>query len=125
MPKKTDYLSALEGAIQLQHQCKPTHRETVFVKEKLENETVWEGNVEVFDLEGHQDAKTCYAWQHNDANGAKVFAILKNHLIDSPQRAIQAAIFVDKQPILPPPTLSLKFPGAQRESRWLMTKINF
>jgi hypothetical protein len=64
MPEKTDYLGALQVAIQLQHLCKPTHRETVFVREKLENETVWEGEVEVFDLEDHQEAKTCYAWQN-------------------------------------------------------------
>jgi len=84
------------------HKCKPTHRETVPVEERTsEGEIVWRGDVEAFDLSGHEEAKTCYAWQHiNSLGGAKIFAVLRNQFIDSPKRAVQAAIFVDAQPPL-------------------------
>lgn len=102
MPKKTEYVNALAAAILMQHECEPTYRETVFVEEKTDdNQIVWQGDVLVFDLSGHRNAKACYAWQHYDGDGdTKIFAILENELINSPKRAVQAAIFVDAQPSL-------------------------
>lgn len=101
MSRKPGYLEALETAIFINHKCKPTHRETAFVHvETKDAETVWKGHVEVFDIAGHKKASTCYAWQ-NLESGGKVFAILGNHFIDSAIKAVQAAIFVDKErPIL-------------------------
>src|ERR1700739_4051465 len=102
MSQQFDHVDVLRAAIQLKHQCQATHRESVRVHEKLDNETMWKGHVEVFDLTGHPQARTCYAWQDNVPNGVKIFAVLDNHFIDSPQRAIQAAIFMDEQaPALP------------------------
>jgi hypothetical protein len=100
MSRKADYLEALEAAILIKHKCKPTHRETVFVREETEEkEIVWEGYVDAFDLTGHKEAKKCYAWQHTDGKGSiKIFAVLENQFIDSAKRAVQAAIFVDAQP---------------------------
>jgi hypothetical protein len=100
MTRKADYLDALESAIRLQHKCRPTHKETVFVHEKTkDDETVWKGNVEVFDLKGHIETKTCYAWEHREENGdIKIFAILGRDFISSANRAVQAAFFVDEQP---------------------------
>jgi len=103
MPKNSVNIEALRRAILIQHECMATHRKTVFVREETsENETVWEGNVDVFDLTGHSDAKTCYSWQHLKDNGeVRIFAILGNEFIDSANKAVQAAIFVDKQPPSP------------------------
>ncbi len=104
MSKKTGYLRALHGAILIQHGCVPVYKKTVFVHEKLGQKTVWKGRVEVFDLLGHKQAKTCYAWQTiKDGAGEKIFTVLGNTLIDSPQKAVQAAIFMDTQPIASPP----------------------
>jgi len=102
---ESDHLLALQAAIQLKHRCWPVHRESVFVHETTEaRETVWMGTVEVFDLRGHKEAKTCYAWQHNKGDGdTKIFTVLGNQLIDSPKRAVQAAIFLDQQPAPYPP----------------------
>jgi hypothetical protein len=102
MSRKAEYLEALEAAILIKHKCKPTHRETVFVREETkEKETVWEGYVDAFDLTGHKAAKRCYAWQHtDDKGGIKIFAVLENQFIDSAKRAVQAAIFMDVQPLL-------------------------
>lgn len=100
MSNKLDYLSALEAAIIINHKCKPTHVETHFVMEKTASyDIVWEGDVEIFNLTGHQEAKICYAWQHVDEKGhIKFFVILGNQFIDSPRRAVQAALFMDAQP---------------------------
>jgi hypothetical protein len=34
------------------------------VHETFQGQTVWAGEVEVFDLVGHPKAKRCYAWAH-------------------------------------------------------------
>ena len=98
--KAVEHLNTLEAAILIRHKCKPTHRETVFIREKTwQNETIWSGDVEVFDLAGHDEAKTCYAWRHVDGRGGvKIFVLLANQFVDSPRKAIQAALFMDVQP---------------------------
>jgi hypothetical protein len=113
MVKKDFYLKVLESAIFIKHECKATHRETVFVRESTkDNETVWTGNVEVFDLAWHETARTCYAWVHNSENEPpKIFALPRSRAVDSPQRAVQAAIFADTQPVIPPASLSSKLSG--------------
>jgi hypothetical protein len=42
------------------------HRETVPVHEVFHGKTLWQGDVEVFDLTGHPKAKRCYGWTHSD-----------------------------------------------------------
>ena len=97
MSRKSEYLESLKSAILINHKCKPTHRETAFVHVRTKDEqTVWSGHVEIFDLDGHHEAETCYAWQ-NSENAGKIFAVLGNNLIDSPKRAVEAAIFTDQE----------------------------
>jgi hypothetical protein len=99
MSSAANHLDTLQTAIQLKYQCKATYRETVFVHEKMENdETMWKGYVEVFDLTGRPEAQTCYAWRHTEMDGIKIFTVLGNKIVNSAQRAIQAAIFVNAQP---------------------------
>ncbi|HTV40110.1 MAG TPA: hypothetical protein VMF08_06030 [Candidatus Sulfotelmatobacter sp.] len=78
------------------------HKGTYFVQETTSNgETVWEGDVEAFSLSGQ--SRTCYAWQHADNTGRlKIFAVLENQFIDSPSKAVQAALFTDAQPPVHP-----------------------
>jgi hypothetical protein len=100
MPNKIDYLGTLEAAIIINHKCKPAHKETVFVSEKTrKSETMWEGDVEIFHLIGHDEAKICYAWQYTDEKRRiKIFAVLENQFIDSARKAVQAALFMGAQP---------------------------
>ena len=100
MMKTTEYLDALESAIVLKHGCRPIHKKTDFVRlETRDKETVWQGHVETFDLIARTGTKSCYVWQHVDSGGnAKIFAVLGNHLIQSAEKAVQAAIFADIQP---------------------------
>ncbi|HTV39201.1 MAG TPA: hypothetical protein VMF08_01390 [Candidatus Sulfotelmatobacter sp.] len=113
MVKNDFYLKVLESAIFIKHECKATHRETVFVQETAPgNEMVWTGHVEVFDLAWHETATRCYAWIHISENEpAKIFALPRSQVIDSPRRAVRAAIFSDAQPVIPPPSISAKLLG--------------
>ncbi len=44
-----------------------TFREMVSVHEEYEGQTVWEGDIAVFDLKGHPSASIAYAWSRSRA----------------------------------------------------------
>jgi hypothetical protein len=113
MTARDFYLKVLESAIFIKHKCKATHRETVFIREAApDNESVWTGCVEVFDLAWHETARTCYAWVHASENEApKIFAFARDQAVDSPRQAVQAAIFTDERPLIPPASISSKLNG--------------
>ena len=46
------------------HGCDSRHVESVPVQEVFQGETLWTGDVEVFDLTGHPKAKRCYGWTY-------------------------------------------------------------
>ena len=90
-------IPALLDAIRHQHGCEARHVETAHVYERTPGgETVWSGNVEVFDLTGHAKASRAYAWSEA-TEGAKrrFFAVLHVAPIDSPSAAVQASIVAD------------------------------
>jgi hypothetical protein len=72
-----------------------THRASVPVKEEFQGQTVWDGIVEVFDLNGHPKANTGYAWSHetDDPGNPKrhVTELLTPPAI-SPETAVRLAI---------------------------------
>ena len=76
------------------------HRETVSVHEIFRGQTVWQGEVEVFDLNGHPKAKRAYAWSHregkNDA-GERFVAVLELPPVISPETAVRASIVSDSK----------------------------
>jgi hypothetical protein len=118
MPQQSNYIDSLEGAILIGHKCQAVHQATVFVHERTEyGLTIWKGNVEVFDLKGHPTAKICYAWKNSEGNRTKIFTILGNKLVISAQRAVQAMICADQQPIklIPPLTNGLELLRQQME----------
>jgi hypothetical protein len=51
---KKDYIAQVQVAVSQLHNCGATWRETVPVHEVFRGETVWQGDVEVFDLTGLQ-----------------------------------------------------------------------
>ncbi len=81
-------LSIFRHAIQAKHGAQSTLRERVEVREEHRGQTVWEGEVLVFDLLDHPTAKICYAWSVD----RRLTAILHAGPIDSPQTAVRAAI---------------------------------
>jgi hypothetical protein len=84
----------LKKAILHLHGCKSKWVESVPVKEVFQDQTVWEGVVEVFDLLDHPTAKRCYAWSYlvDDLGKRKFVAVLHQGPVDSPINAIRAAI---------------------------------
>jgi hypothetical protein len=96
--KSQQELKSLEKAILDLHGCKATWIESVPVKEVFERETVWEGVVQVFKID-HPKSKLCYAWSHGLDNSKKrrFFAVLSEGKVDSPERAVKAAIIKEFQ----------------------------
>lgn len=118
MPHQSDYFDSLEAAITIGHRCQCVHRATAFVHERTEyGLTIWKGNVEVFDLKEHPAARICYAWRHTDGDRSKIFTILGNKLVNSAQRAVQAMICADQQPVklIPPLANGLELLRQQME----------
>lgn len=118
MPQQSEYFESLEAAIAIGHKCKAVHKATVFVHERTEyGLTIWKGNVEIFDVDAHPTAKICYAWKHSEGSRTKIFTILGNKLVNSAQRAVQAMICADQQPIklIPPLANGLELLRQQME----------
>jgi len=89
------YIEALQDAIKKLHGCDSTYVESVPVHETFQGQTVWAGEVEVFDLHGHPKAKRCYAWAHKEGPNdehTRYIAVLEIPPVNSPQTAVRAAI---------------------------------
>ena len=89
-------VKALKKAILDLHGCKSTWIKSVPVKETFEGETVWEGIVQVFEVD-HPKSKLCYAWSYGLDNSKKrrFFAVLHQGPVDSPKKAIRAVIVAE------------------------------
>jgi len=92
-------IPALLDAIRHLHGVEARHVETVHVHEKTADgkETVWEGDVEVFDLEPHPSgAKRVYAWSEaTSGTKRRFFAVLHLSPVDSPAKAVQGSLYAD------------------------------
>ena len=90
-----DYIEELQAAFLKLHGCDAIYVETVPVVEEFQGETIWQGDVEVFDIRGHPKAKRGYGWGHSAGEGVharRYFTVLELPPVDSPQAAIKAAI---------------------------------
>ena len=95
MENKQDYIAQLQVAVSQLHDCGALWRETVAVHEVFQGKTAWQGNVEVFDLNGHPKAKRAYAWSHLDGlkdERTNYVAVLEIPPVTSPETAVKAAI---------------------------------
>jgi hypothetical protein len=87
-----DYIAELRATIRRLHRCEASHSRTESVKEVVNGQTMWEGNVEVFALLGHNDALRCYAWGHLHEDGKwEVTTVLAIPPVISAQTAVIAA----------------------------------
>lgn len=83
----------LREAIERQHGGKARFVQSVPVSETFEGQTVWEGMVHVFDLEGHPKATRAYAWSSpiDGSERRRFYAVLNAGPVNSPQAAVRAA----------------------------------
>lgn len=90
--QRSRYLRGLEEAILATHGIVARHVGTKAVHEVFQGQTAWQGEVEVFDLDGHQKAKRAYAWGYDDAGTLRSTAVLEIPPVDSPESAVKVAI---------------------------------
>jgi hypothetical protein len=81
-------ISYFAQAIQATHGAKAELVRRERVVERFQGETVWQGEVLVFALQGHPSARWCYAWEVDGT----VTAVLHEPPVDGPAAAVRAAI---------------------------------
>ena len=79
-------------AIKRLHGCESHFIESVSVKETFKSQVVWDGTVEIFALTGHPKAQRCYAWSYFEDDKEQFVTVLHIDPVNSPQKAVQAAI---------------------------------
>jgi hypothetical protein len=70
------------------------------VHEVFRGQTVWKGEVEVFDLQGHPKAKRAYGWSHPegpDDKGERFVTVLEIPPVTSPETAVKVSIVSDSK----------------------------
>jgi hypothetical protein len=87
---KTDYIARLKLAIEHLHGCSATWRQTVPVHEVFRGQTAWQGDVEVFDLDGHPKAKRCYGWTYGEPE--EFITILELPPVTDAQSAVKVGV---------------------------------
>ena len=97
---KKQYLLRLLYAIEALHKCRAEWVETVPVTETFLGQTVWDGEVEIYNLEGHPKAKRCYGWAHAKGDGERFVTVLEIPPADSPQNAVKVAAASEAKQIL-------------------------
>ena len=87
----------LKQAVESQHGGTATLAQSVPVHETHEGKPVWDGTVHIFDLEGSPSgASRAYAWSYERDDGKRrFFAVLHSGSIDSPIKAVRAAIVAE------------------------------
>lgn len=87
-----DYVGELKATIRRLHRCDASHSRTEAVREVVNGQVMWEGNVEVFALLGHDRALRCYAWGHLHDDGKwEVTTVLAIPPVISASSAVVAA----------------------------------
>jgi len=75
----SDYIAEIQSVFLKLHSCDATYVETVPVVEEFQGETIWQGDVEAFDLSGHPKATRGYGWGYTttDEGGRRYFTVLE------------------------------------------------
>jgi len=89
----------LRQAVERMHDGRARLREVVLVLETFRDQVVWEGDVHVFDLEGHPKATVCYAWTSfvGDSDRRRFYAALGLPPINSAADAVRASIVAERR----------------------------
>jgi len=77
------------------HNCDCAWVETVPVHEVFNGQTVWQGDVEIFNLMGHPKAKRAYGWSHLDGNQderTRFVTVLEIPPVDSALTAVRVSL---------------------------------
>jgi hypothetical protein len=72
------------------HNCGATWVKSVPVHEVFKGKTVWNGDVEVYDLNGHPKAKRCYGWTFGEPE--EFITILELPPVTDAQSAVKVGV---------------------------------
>ena len=84
-------LATFQKAIRATHGARAKLISREYVDERFEDAPVWQGQVMIFELEGHPSAQLCYAWEVD----GQVTAVLHTGTVDSPVKAVRASILAE------------------------------
>ena len=85
-------LEYIHQAVEQAAGCKATHADTEAVVEVFRGQVMWEGVVEIFDLQGHPTAKRAYGWGTGEGKDASYTAVLEIPPVTSSNTAVRASI---------------------------------
>lgn len=94
------YIVELQEFIQKEHGVQAMHIDSVRTTQVLENNTVWDGMIEVFGLHGDPKAPIVYAWAqttNKPGKPKKYFAVFHLNSVDSPETAVKAAFIQERR----------------------------
>jgi hypothetical protein len=92
-----DYIERLQQVIFHLHKADSTWVESVPVHEVFQGKTVWQGDVEVFDLRNHPKAKRAYAWSYRADNDEKFTAVLEIPPVVDALTAVRVSIVAESK----------------------------
>ena len=90
-----NYIARLQNAIWQLNHCKSKYVESVVVSETpvgLPKSPVVEGEIAVFEICDHSQAKRAYAWSYRVGNNTWFVVVLEIPPVTSPETAVEAAI---------------------------------
>jgi hypothetical protein len=95
--KMKENIDELKKIVEQMHKCKAQFVESVPISETIEDRPVWQGVVHVFLLEAHTKTDKCYAWSSaiDGSTKRRYYAVLNIPPVDSPEKAVRAAIVHD------------------------------
>ena len=86
------HIDTLREAVEKLHNVTATHIESVPVKEEHKGQTVWDGTVEVFHIQGHPNTDKAYAWLHDTGETTYPVTVLHIDPALTPATAVRAFI---------------------------------
>ena len=72
------------------HNCGAIWRDTFSVKEMFDSQTLWDGDVKVFDLFNHPRAKRCHTWSWDEPE--KFITVLELPPVTDAQSAVKVGV---------------------------------
>jgi hypothetical protein len=89
--------TALESAIRERYGCEPAWADSesvaVAVIENAERKCIWRGEVQVFDLVGHHDAKRAYVWSElNESGEPLILTVLQSASVPDAVSAVRSSL---------------------------------
>ena len=87
-----NHIEQLKELIEREYSTTAKHVETVAVLETFNGETIWDGEVEVFDVPEFSDADQVFAWDFDDDSGQQQVTVAQIPPATTPENAVKAYI---------------------------------